>query len=463
MPDDTPTHEEPTLPNGQPTEEELQTLPYWAVVALAVRCAQRVKPLFDHAWPGAPRVRVDELDRAITVAQVAAVNPSNASSIESKGARGAAAAAARAAARTAPNSVSRAAANAAAYAADAANSDFVRRAYAAYSAAYSAAADTAADAAAAIRVAIQHDYDVLRSIAERERWTNDVGIDTTMLGPLWPAGEPDGWPVRQQNPYLSPTYLYTLPPLSRIALALRCAQRVRPIIAACETPSLHEYLPIIDEELSAIETGLRTGDLVPYLAGKRAIADLEEASDEVEKTSIEGDMAAAHRAVNAVRCAIEAAQSIARQILIRPSNPFNDIPDVYDAFRLSGDAVAAFIADVAGSGNSKPADIAATADAQALTRAARDAGADGLKSIDPYGLGPLWPYGPPEGWPEGDTSSQPDSDGNHFNKEHRMVLKIPVLPMEDTPENRVALKEHLRAMIKAANLVLTDPAPPPRC
>jgi tetratricopeptide (TPR) repeat protein len=47
-------------------EEDLQTLPHWARVAFAVRCAQRVAPLYKTFWPGAPAVMVMNLQEAIS-------------------------------------------------------------------------------------------------------------------------------------------------------------------------------------------------------------------------------------------------------------------------------------------------------------------------------------------------------------------------------------------------------------
>ena len=51
-----------------PTREEIATLPQWARVALAVRCAMRAQPLFVLGWPKAPRDHVEEVERAIAAA-----------------------------------------------------------------------------------------------------------------------------------------------------------------------------------------------------------------------------------------------------------------------------------------------------------------------------------------------------------------------------------------------------------
>lgn len=50
-------------------EVDLRRLPHWSRVAFAVRCARRVRPLFDEAWPNAGAVRTEAIDRAIELAE----------------------------------------------------------------------------------------------------------------------------------------------------------------------------------------------------------------------------------------------------------------------------------------------------------------------------------------------------------------------------------------------------------
>ncbi|MEM9065772.1 MAG: hypothetical protein AAGB51_09820, partial [Planctomycetota bacterium] len=52
-----------------PSKEELRTLPRWALVAYAARCARRVQPLFKASWPDAPAEHVEAVDKAITLAE----------------------------------------------------------------------------------------------------------------------------------------------------------------------------------------------------------------------------------------------------------------------------------------------------------------------------------------------------------------------------------------------------------
>lgn len=48
-----------------PTAQDLNTLPRWAIIAFAARCARRVEPLFKKAWPTAPRNHLDAIRDAV--------------------------------------------------------------------------------------------------------------------------------------------------------------------------------------------------------------------------------------------------------------------------------------------------------------------------------------------------------------------------------------------------------------
>jgi hypothetical protein len=212
-----------------PTEEELRTLPRWARVAFALRCALRVRPLLTHFWPDAPRKRVEAIDRALTLTQAAVESPASVSEGRLRSAAAAAAAAhaardahadahaaAHAAARATADAADAAADDAYAYAADdayayaayAANAARDAAAYAAHAAvaAYAARATaTAAAALADIADAMRHDCELLRALAEAERWGDESGVDLGRLGALWPEGEPEGWPARDEDG--EPSYL----------------------------------------------------------------------------------------------------------------------------------------------------------------------------------------------------------------------------------------------------------------
>jgi hypothetical protein len=52
-----------------PTVEEIKTLPRWAIIAFAARCARRVEPLFPEAWPNAPSDHIDAVRAAVEFAE----------------------------------------------------------------------------------------------------------------------------------------------------------------------------------------------------------------------------------------------------------------------------------------------------------------------------------------------------------------------------------------------------------
>ena len=201
---------QPTIP----TKEEFSRLPRRAVVAFAARCARRVQPIFA-AWPGATQRHIVAVDRAISLAEAyGAAHAADVADVAHAAAHAAANAAAHAAANAAANAADAyAAAKAAANAADAYLGAKLAAAYAADYAADAAAnaadaydadaydADDADDAAAAyanarepLIAAMRRDYDLLAQAAQQQHWTHDTPVPPTFFGPLWPNGQPPGWP-----------------------------------------------------------------------------------------------------------------------------------------------------------------------------------------------------------------------------------------------------------------------------
>lgn len=81
---------------------------------------------------------------------------------------------------------------------------------------------------------------------------------------------------------------------------------------------------------------------------------------------------------------------------------------------------------------------------------------DDSTPVDPDILGPLWTNGEPAGWrksPQRAAESNVEAVATRQPIEPRLQLRVATLPLADTPENREALKVHLRELVKAANLV----------
>jgi len=189
-----------------PTKEEIELLPRWAQVAFAARCARRVQPLILHDWPEAPQIFLDNIDKAITLAEASAADPASASEKADAATFARAAYAAYAA---------DAAAARAAYAADAARAAYADDAAAAADAARAAyaAADAATFARVAVR-AIRADFELLGAFARREGWDNDTPVPPEVFGPMWPDGVPEGWPNKLVAPVRNLDTDCIAPPLS---------------------------------------------------------------------------------------------------------------------------------------------------------------------------------------------------------------------------------------------------------
>ncbi|TVQ62100.1 MAG: hypothetical protein EA378_06450 [Phycisphaerales bacterium] len=61
----------------------------------------------------------------------------------------------------------------------------------------------------AARAAMRNDFDLLRTLSQGllgrddERlapWTDETPVNPDLLGPLWPFGEPEGWPEEAKEP-----------------------------------------------------------------------------------------------------------------------------------------------------------------------------------------------------------------------------------------------------------------------
>jgi hypothetical protein len=182
---------------------ELLELPRWARAAFAARCARRVLPLYPGERSPATKSRED-VAAGVQLAEVAAAT----------GAVGENVAGALADFPLvadfpmAPASLTLPAATTGDRAADAARDAIAtaatttgaaelaakiasRAANASAEAAANAVGEAARDAAVQ---AIQHDLQNLVRAAREQGWNDDTPVPIEFFGPLWPEGEPEGWP-----------------------------------------------------------------------------------------------------------------------------------------------------------------------------------------------------------------------------------------------------------------------------
>jgi hypothetical protein len=185
---------ESPAPNSIPTKDEVATLPRWAMVAFAARCARRVQPVFTAAWPSVPSQHVEAVATAIASAEATAKHARTSFTADPALAADAADAAARAAARSSD----------AADAADAAARTAARAARAAANAVDTASyAARAADAAAAFAATnaaspMRSDFNLLVALSKQLAWTDDSPVDVALLGPLWPPEMEPAWAKKKQ-------------------------------------------------------------------------------------------------------------------------------------------------------------------------------------------------------------------------------------------------------------------------
>lgn len=181
---------EPALP----TFQDIATLPVWARVAFAARCAERVLPLFKAYRPKPPKKHAWHVDTAILLA----LSPDAVTADYAKIAAKAAYAVAMRS-KGAAEKVAHAAANAALAAANAvynAADVVTKNAHAA-----AKGVRAAAKAAGVPRTAryellayMHRDIYLLRVSAAQERW-DEKPVPRGFTGPLWANGHPMGWPV----------------------------------------------------------------------------------------------------------------------------------------------------------------------------------------------------------------------------------------------------------------------------
>ena len=239
-----------------PTKEEIAKLPLWAQVAFAARCARRALPVFE-VWEGATPQQIESLKWQVENAESTIPNTSYpdrrsalAVALNGEDDLSDAYGAVKNAAHDAPKAyvyataatAAAAAYTAAAYAAaKAADSTTPNAAMAVINTTYEAAY---AAAKAATAKAVRADFDRLTSAARRESWTDDTPVPPEFFGPMWPDGEPEGWPTVEESVAIQGSAtvgasgtiiseisrgIDKLPYRAQAALAGRCARRVLPL------------------------------------------------------------------------------------------------------------------------------------------------------------------------------------------------------------------------------------------
>lgn len=383
-----------------PQREDLEKLTRSSCVAFAVRAARRVQPLFTHYWPSAPAEHLEAIGRAIGAGAASSKSGKIMTALKDS-------AAVDEVASAAPNKSAREAAYAVASAAAAAAAlvgadDAAIAAKHAMAAVRASATNDYAAAAVAntMTKAFWADYDVLLATVNPARPKSslhpnpdDIPVDPDRLGPLWPDGEPEGWPRPRdaakpagsmsshgQAPSLEE--LASIPRWGLAALAARNARRILPLFSVFWKEGPPTTLDAIQQIVSRIERSAQSGHLDPgikRLAGKIAIENPHHTAARF-----------AHAAIDVVAFAV--AEDDWRSVSFRLGH--------LGAAKAAVDAASAV--DVA-AGES----IAAAMRSDLLTLAARSVAErwSDETPVDPNLCGPLWPDGEPEGWPKAKSES----------------------------------------------------------
>ncbi|MEW6741878.1 MAG: hypothetical protein AB1486_03880 [Planctomycetota bacterium] len=162
----------------------LHTLPRWAVVAFAARCARRVEPLFRRCWPDAPRDLLSHVAQAVAYAERCAAKAESEPELAKVFALWADEASERAA--FGPKAVAESGAYSAAHAAANAVGSVAYPEEAAVGAYYAAV-----DATGALRAvlgegddAIRADLESLERAAREGGWTDETPVPPAFFSPL---------------------------------------------------------------------------------------------------------------------------------------------------------------------------------------------------------------------------------------------------------------------------------------
>jgi hypothetical protein len=188
--------------NGTPSFEEIATLPRWAQVAFAARCARRVFPLFTEEPLYAEGLGIPLVRRAIDLAEQFASGSDRSEDDVEKIAAVATKVyevsggtnSSRAAASTALTAARAAAAAFHARATDPASLDATAARIEAVAKAASSAVQQAGFFKTDAQPEIRRDFKTVLELSMKNAWTDDTPVPPSVFGPIWPDGTPDGWP-----------------------------------------------------------------------------------------------------------------------------------------------------------------------------------------------------------------------------------------------------------------------------
>lgn len=338
----------PVRRESVPTEKDLESLPRWAKVAFAARCARRVQPLFQSYWPGAPKEHTKTIERAISDAEGSArVGRATISTLEAaRSARDVADAAfahvgayfnlgdavlvsaAYAAAATAASAATAATTDIVDAGVNVAVVDTAKAAVAAVKGASADLSSVSADAARdTVMTAMWHDVNRLQALAEAGAWTNETPVPASFFDePLWPYGVPEAWPLSEHSQPSNTNRteppkeadLQGLPRWAVVAFAARSAEIALGVARYLLGRKANSYWSIAQQAIAVARASAQSASLT----ASKAAANVAAYSADTEEVRFV--LAAANAAANsASHSSIKAVQTSAAYAL---SNALNIDP-----------------------------------------------------------------------------------------------------------------------------------------
>lgn len=183
-----------------PTAENLSQLTMWSKIVFGARCLRRLEPLMSNSGDVSPEL-VSTTTRAIEQCEASALRGSVSSDMS------AILQLSLSSLQQSNNIASLAISRAAANLALAVDSEVLSRLTEVVTIAenmhFEGSKEPALDHWSFVQ-SLWWDYDLLRSIAEKDNWNDDSPVDPDLLGPLWPAGIPSWWPEDSLSDFEAP-------------------------------------------------------------------------------------------------------------------------------------------------------------------------------------------------------------------------------------------------------------------
>lgn len=234
-----------------------------------------------------------------------------------------------------------------------------------------------------------------------------------------------------------------LPMWAQVAYAARCARRVQPLFLTAWPDAPQEPIEAIEKAITLAEAS----SAATTASNSTSASDFRATANAAAHAAALVDSKAARAAGHAAAVAAETAAVATPGLIVIPQ-PLVDAASLTDALTVATEGAAAVITRIRN-------------DFEVLRALAEREGWDDETTVPQQVFGPMWPEGVPKGWPVESTSEGQFKPAYVVRKlkaqtadparEQKVVLKLRIPPLEDTPENRARLKHEIGSLIEAAS------------